>query len=233
MLGRLLNKLYNLVNKRIYRIKLKNIGKGSTVSYCKLEGNNALGRNSHLINCLVGKNTYFGNNVILTESKIGRFCSIGDNVKIIAAQHPIDTFISTSPLFYTQNTLLKTYIKREKYPNFKYVLNTNFKVIVHNDVWIGSNVLILGGVIIGNGAIIAAGSVVIKDVEPYSIVGGVPAKHIKYRFDSHTILTLETYKWWDKSEEWFTMNAEYFSDVPFMVKQMNNEIKIKDKNVEK
>ena len=75
------------------------------------------------------------------------------------------------------------------------------KVSIGNDVWIGHNVIIVGNVTIGNGAVLAAGSVVTKDVPPYTIVGGVPAKEIKKRFSDSVIQEIEALKWWDKPEE--------------------------------
>ena len=74
----------------------------------------------------------------------------------------------------------------------------NFHIVIKNDVWIGSHVLLLEGITIGDGAIIAAGAVVTKDVPPYSIVGGVPAKIIKKRFDDDTIRQLLELDWWSK-----------------------------------
>ena len=71
---------------------------------------------------------------------------------------------------------------------------------IGNDVWIGHNVIIVGNVCIGNGAILAAGSIITKDVAPYTIVGGVPAKPIKKRFSDAIILEIEKLKWWDLSE---------------------------------
>ena len=86
-------------------------------------------------------------------------------------------------------------------------------VEIGNDVWIGSHVLILDGVTIGDGAVVAAGAVVTKDVEPYAIYGGVPAKLIKYRFPPKTIEMLLKMKWWDKEEKWIREHTEDFEDV--------------------
>ena len=85
-------------------------------------------------------------------------------------------------------------------------------VNIGNDVWIGEKAIILDGVTIGNGAVIAAGAVVTKDVQPYSIVGGVPAKHIKFRFDEETRCIIEQSCWWDNTEEWFIRNADTMLD---------------------
>jgi len=142
--------------------------------------------------CKVGKCTYFGEECVCynTESEIGKFCSIAGNVKIGLGEHPIDC-LSTSPYLYSENL---GYIKglSEIYAE---------KNIIGNDVWIAQNAFIKGGVNIGDGAVVAAGAVVVKDVPPYAIVGGVPAKIIKYRFDEETIKELLELKWWDLDDE--------------------------------
>ena len=88
----------------------------------------------------------------------------------------------------------------KKYSEVWNAQSTNGNITIGNDVWIGHNVIIVGNVCIGNGAILAAGSIITKDVAPYTIVGGVPAKPIKKRFSDAIILEIEKLKWWDLSE---------------------------------
>ena len=144
---------------------------------------------------------------------VGRYCSIGTNVNVETYAHPSSVFVSTHPAFYS---LLKqsgfTYVKEQKFDEIP--LNEDgVALTIGNDVWIGSNVTIIGGIRIGDGAIIAAGAVVNKDVPPYAIVGGVPARLIRYRFDKDTIQKLEEYKWWEKDKKWLTENADAFVDI--------------------
>ena len=133
---------------------------------------------------------------------IGKFCALAKNTKFImnGANHKMDSF-TTYPFSIFGNGWEKVMPKMEELP---YKGDT----IIGNDVWIGYDSLIMPGVKIGNGAIIASRSVVVRDVEPYTIVGGNPAKIIRKRFDEKTIEDLERIKWWDWSIEKITDNLE-------------------------
>ena len=144
-------------------------------------------------NCEIGEFTY-GIPLIRdwndgTKLSIGKFCSIADEVQIFLGGGHHYEYISTYPF----NTMLFPELVDE------HILDrtSNGDVIIGNDVWIGMNAIILSGVEIGNGAVIAAGSVVVKNVPPYAIVGGNPAKLIKFRFHDFKISYLEDLKWWD------------------------------------
>ena len=119
--------------------------------------------------------------------KIGKFCSISANVRILLdANHHID-WVTTYPLSLMLGAVPNNY----NHPIGK------GNVIIGNDVWIGRDVLIMSGVTIGDGAVIAAGSVVTKKVADYEIVGGNPAKHIRFRFSEEQIFKLKEIKWWN------------------------------------
>lgn len=119
--------------------------------------------------------------------KIGAFCSIAANVDIFLGGHHYSQWLTTYPFA----TMLA-----ETPPIPQYGFSRG-DVIIGNDVWVCSNSIVLSGVSIGDGAVIAAGAVVTKDVEPYSIVAGNPAKHIKWRFDEFTRKQLLQIAWWD------------------------------------
>lgn len=145
---------------------------------------------SVVINSRVGRFSYLAN-ARVTNATIGGFCSIGPEVIIGGlGAHPTH-FVSSHPVFYSPLkqagiTFFTTNTFEELQP-----------VVVGHDVWIGARALVLDGVTIGDGAVIAAGAVVTQDVAPYAIVGGVPAKLIRYRFDSQTIEKLLSLNWWD------------------------------------
>jgi len=148
---------------------------------------------SHVVNTIMHKYSYIGNNCTVIDVQIGSYCSIADNVIIGGASHPID-WASSSPVFHYGKNILKK--------NFsEHIFHTTKKTIIGSDVWVGNNCLIKSGVIIDSGAIIGMGSVVTKDIGPYEIWAGNPAKKIRKRFDDKTIEILLESKWWNSSED--------------------------------
>ena len=147
---------------------------------------------------IVGKHTYGMNHLIIdvylgSEARviIGKFCSLAPCIRIITGGiHPVD-WVSTYPFRVNWN------LKGKFTDGMPY---SNGDVIIGNDVWIGTNVMILSGVHIGNGAVVAAGSVVTKDVPAYAIIGGNPAKIIRYRFSDDKIKRLLELEWWNWDE---------------------------------
>lgn len=86
-------------------------------------------------------------------------------------------------------------------------------VKIGNDCWIGTRVFLAGGITVGDGAVILAGAVVTKDVPPFAVVGGVPAKILRYRYDTETIDFLQHIRWWEKPIEWLNQNSHLFCDI--------------------
>jgi acetyltransferase-like isoleucine patch superfamily enzyme len=180
------------------------------------EGYNKLWAGVSISGSIIGRGTYIGRDSLLDNSMIGRFCSIASNVKIIAATHPTETFVSTHPSFYSLKKQAGfTFVNNQLYNEFKLV--DNFYVVIGNDVWIGSDVILIGGIRIGDGAIILAGSVVAKDVDPYSIVGGISAKHIRYRFNANIVDRLMNIKWWNWDLEKIKKRKETLTDINIFI----------------
>jgi acetyltransferase-like isoleucine patch superfamily enzyme len=152
---------------------------------------------------IIGPNTYIG------EAVIGKFCSIARNVIIGPIDHNYNC-VSTHPFIFS--TFYK-FIEHDK------TMPQKNAPVIGNDVWIGIRSVILRGITIGHGAVIAAGSVVTHDVDPYSIVAGVPARHIKYRFPKEVRDVLLEMKWWDWNEERLKEAVPLFYDVQEMIKK--------------
>lgn len=180
------------------------------------EGHNSVGKNSVLVDSFVGYASFVGSYCSLPSSRIGRYCSIANNVEVICHTHPSSIFVSTHPSFYS---ILKqsgfSYAKEQIF-NENLVIESdgrNYHAYIGNDVWLGAHVLIMGGVKIGDGSIVAAGSVVTKDVPPYAIVGGVPAKLIRMRFSDEQIAVLINFKWWNMDSLWIENNYNKFLNI--------------------
>lgn len=178
----------------------------------EFEGRNSLGRNTNVKGTVIGFGTYIGADSILNQSSIGKFCSISKNVEIVLNNHPTN-YISTHPAFHrSNNKLLKNisldFCSVSLFDEFKFVDGGN-QIVIENDVWIGCNVILMPGIKIANGAIVAAGSVVTKSVEPYTIVGGVPAKVLKKRFHDEEVEYIMKSKWWNL--DIFTLKSNHQS----------------------
>ena len=163
--------------------------------------NNRMGKNSYACNYFCVSNI---------ETKIGNFCSIADNVTLGTTFHPINR-LSTHPFTYFEPMRLS-----KKYPlkNFTY----HKPVTVGNDVWIGKHVTVMDGITIGDGAVIGTNAVVTKDVPPYAIMVGIPARVLRYRFDEQTIKDLLRLKWWDLDDK--VIAKLPFCDIPKCIKEL-------------
>ena len=159
--------------------------------------------------------SYIGRNSRLIHADVGKFCSIAGETKIGMGTHTLDK-ISTSPIFTeAKNGTKHSWVKES-------AVNPFNRVKVGNDVWIGVRTMVMGGVTIGDGAVIGAGSIVTKDVPPYAVVVGVPAKVIRYRFTQEQIDTLLAHPWWQLPEEQLKERIELFQSSDNIAEKIND-----------
>ena len=142
---------------------------------------------SELTKVEIGRYSYLGSRCFVVNARIGSFCSIADMVTIGGAEHPLH-FVSTSPVFLKGNNVLRKNFSEHSF-------SANKLTVIENDVWIGRNATIKSGVHISTGAVIGSNSMVTKDVGPYEIWAGNPARCIRKRFDDDTINKLLELKW--------------------------------------
>ncbi len=196
---------------------------GSHASFHALVAlNTKLGWRSYIQNgavlseCIISRYTYIGEQCHFKRSKVGAFTSVGPRVTCGLASHPVH-FASTYPGFYTDAATEATWFASTiAYEDLR-------AVVVGADVWIGACAIILGGVRIGHGAVIGAGAVVTKDVPPYGIVGGVPARIIRYRFEERVIQKMLKARWWEAPESVIKAIAAYAAEPEIFLEHLGRK----------
>jgi len=210
-----------LVRKTYYEHKHADksleIGYLANISNCQFGRHNTLSSDVVLCNVALGDFSYIAANSKFVNAEIGKFTSIGPEVIAGLGMHPSRDFVSLHPIFFSAHYQAQiTFASPPYWEEFA-------PIKIGNDVWVGARAVILDGVTIGDGAIIGAGAVVTKDVPDYAVVGGVPAKVIRYRFEQEEIEFLLRFKWWDMEIDWLKSNAPKFHNVQNFIHDLNAE----------
>lgn len=201
-----LSYLYSKIIKKLH---------GKSIRDSIVDSTSSIFTSCNIVRCKIGRYSYVGHDSTLVNTEVGNFCSISDNVFIGGAEHPMN-WGSTSPVF--EN--VKKVGSGPKKRFYSHELPPSKKTIIGSDVWIGHASTIKQGVTIGNGAVVAAGAVVTKDVPAYAIVGGIPAKIIKYRFDDSVIEELEKTKWWEFDDNKISQISPFINDIRVFIEKI-------------
>lgn len=162
----------------------------------------SLGSRVRFYRSSIGRCSFVGYGSTIESCDIGAFCSVSSDCRIGGASHPIE-HVSSSPCFYTADNACGYQYASFEFDPYK-------RTLVGNDVWIGSNVLVKAGVKIGNGAVVGMGSVVTKDIGPFEIWAGNPARFIRSRFSADVAKALEQLAWWEWTDEELRIRHEMF-----------------------
>lgn len=213
--------VHDAIRRGVSRIKFRDsvIPRNSAVNVkaevvrSRFEGANAVGPRSRVLYSSLGYGSYVANDSELLTTMIGRFSSIGPNVKMPTGTHPVSEFATTSPMFYSKAGVNGiSFVDEDIFTERKYA-ETSFSRVIGSDVWIGGGCTVLEGVTIGDGAVIGAGALVTKNLPPYSVCFGVPAKVVRLRYDETTVSRLLATKWWEKDVAWLRAHAWLFADI--------------------
>ena len=185
------------------------------VADSEVDASAAIEAGSQIVNSKIGKHSFCGYNCVISNTEIGKFCSIADEVYIGGSNHPME-YVSTSPVFLSHRDSVKM-----KYAKFDHLDLPRTRI--GHDVWIGHGVHIRAGVDIGTGAVIGMGAVVARDVAPYSIVVGNPAREIRKRFREEIVEQLLNSAWWDYSDQELMKAAVHFNDPSKYLSSLENK----------
>ncbi len=200
---------FKMICKTIYYMLLRRCGVGSMIRYSDLSKKSYISRKTRFYSSTIGSYSYTGSNCYFYKTNIGKYTSISDNCSVGMPEHDL-TKASTSPVFSKGKNRMK--VNFASFPRPKHKVTE-----IGNDVWIGMGVYIKAGVKIGDGAVIGMGSIVTKDVEPYTIVAGNPAKIIRYRYEEEIIKELLAIQWWNIEVQEIKKNVDTFKSVDELI----------------
>lgn len=198
--------------KRFTAKALRALLQPPAITACTIDKTSAVCSGSHVTASKIDRYSYVGHDCFVLYASIGSFCSIADNCRLGGASHHMD-HVSTSPVFHRGKNVMK-----KNFSDFD--TKKTPSISVGSDVWIGANATVLSGVTIGTGAVIGAGSVVTKDVGPYEIWAGNPARKIRDRFDDEIKQTLLEIEWWNWSDEEISSKAHLFDNPEKLIQSM-------------
>lgn len=209
-----------LIGSKIKSLFSKNLAVSSRIEYSEVSSKAKVNGHCKLYHSTVGDYSYVGEHQRLVYANVGKFCSIAGGGSIGMGTHTLNN-LSTSPIFTAKhNGVGITWTDQQPTNEFH-------EINIGNDVWIGARAMIMGGVTIGDGAVVGTGAIVTKDIPPYAIVGGVPAKIIRYRFSDDVIAKLLELKWWDMPEEKLKEHIALFQKEDVMVEDIEKEFGVR------
>ena len=198
--------LFYFLNKALKKMRMSAIRHSTVDKTSKIESGTSF------ICSSMGRYSFCGYDCSILNAEVGSFCSIASGVKIGGMAHPLH-FVSTSSVFLSHKDSVKAKFGRHDYL-------PKIQTIIGHDVWIGEGAFIKAGVNIGIGAVVGMGAVVTKDVEPYAIVAGNPARVIKKRFNDEVAKKLLDSKWWEKNEIELSILGQYVNNPEKFIEQI-------------
>lgn len=193
----------NIINSKLEKNTV--VGDFTKIEDAELHEFARVDRNNYIYKSILGRHSYTGRNTKIIKADVGNFSSISWDVTIGGANHDYSKITTHSFLYNNIDNL-----RPENVPPVYNRFEQN--CTIGNDVWIGAGAIVLRGIKIDNGAVVAAGAVVTKDVPPYAIVAGVPAKIVSFRFNREKIEKLQKVEWWNWSDEKIKKNFNFFME---------------------